>query len=303
MKIDVNNRVFSWKLFSAVLLFGLSLVLFSACTPKKIVPMELQVEADDKLMAEFPPENIELAQEAKRLLSLVVSKDDTITESRFKQIIAFIEMGFSKFADISSLPQKEVQTALMTDAHHGFQPQNVAEALALGKEMDTTYVAQLRISLLESKVINNIDRFKAKINLTVFTTNSGQIILSQDVLYNSNLSNRKQKDFQEMIQTFFPLRAYILQTRGGHQVAKISIGRSLGIKLGREFLIRDRKVDTILMMGMARKTISFSSDVLAKGTVIKVLENESWLSIPQKDRHKIRIGQAAFSEPDSADWY
>lgn len=156
----------------------------------------------------------------------------------------------------------------------------------------------MQITILESKMVENVDHFKANINLTIFTTDSGQVVIKQDVTYNSKDIESSDNSLKKLIQTYFPIRGYILETRGGKQVAKISLGRSAGIKLDRKIQIWQRKVHNEIINGASRRTVTFGTAALATAEVIRVYENESWVLIRKGDQHKIRKGQVIFTQPE-----
>ena len=124
------------------------------------------------------------------------------------------------------------------------------------------------------------------------------MVFQQNIGFDSQKPEKSGTELKLLVQKFFPLRGFILETRGGHQVAKISLGRSLGVKLNREFHIRERSVENKIVSGVVRKVISFSPIALATGKVIRVMENESWIAIDKKDRIKIKSGQVVFSLPE-----
>ncbi len=150
-------------------------------------------------------------------------------------------------------------------------------------------------TLIESKMVENVDQFKANINLTVFTTDSGQVIFQQNIHYDSQKYERSYKKLRQLIQTYFQIRGYILETRGAHQVAKISLGRSVGIELGRKIQIRERTVKTEIINGVSRSIVSFDVNALAMTEVIKVMEDDSWVLVNKKDQPKIKKGQVIFT--------
>ncbi len=69
---------------------------------------------------------------------------------------------------------------------------------------------------------------------------------------------------------------------------------------GREFMIRERIVKNEIVMGMSRKNVSFSPLALAIVKVINVMEDESWISINERDRVKVKKGQVLFSQPEKS---
>lgn len=275
-----------------------SLALIWGCASKPINPMNLPVTASDKVEAEFPPTEDELIIRAQLMLPLIVYKDQTTTEQRLTQILSFLNQGFEQNANIAVIPQQEVRDLLSEEENKRFQSTNVADAIQLGNSLKAKFVSQIEITIVESKIVKGVDQFSTNINITIFTTDSGQVVFQKNFNLNTQKYEKSEEEFKILVQRFFPVRGYILETRGGHQVAKISLGRSLGIKLNREFHIRDRQVKTQMAGGATRRIVSFSPTALTTAKVIKVMENESWILIDKKDRIKIKSGQVVFALPE-----
>lgn len=291
------------KLSHLIIQIGIVLLLVSNCTEKQVDPDLLQILPEDKIVDAFPPSPEELIPKVYQVMTLVSAKDATVTDTREEALVSFIKTGFIKYSHVKHIDEKELQNKLSDKAYSGFQPDNVAEAIQLGKDLNARYLAQLQLTILESKMENSVDRYKATIDFNVFTTDAGQNRLSEKIAYNSADLKDATSQLKSVIQTHFPVMGYILETKGGHQVAKISVGRNVGIKLNREFLIKSRKVESKELDGFVRKTITYSKMSVAVGKVIKVMENESWLAIPKEDLDKIKIGQAVFSQPEKGKWF
>ncbi|MFH2130696.1 MAG: hypothetical protein ABIK68_10020 [bacterium] len=232
------------------------------------------------------------------LLPLIVFKDQTVTKERLADIRHFIHTSLEKNGNFSIISPEETEALLAKEENRHFQPNNIADAIQLGASVNATFVSQMQITIIESKTVKNLDEFKANINLTVFTTDSGQVVIKQDVLYDSQDPERSHKKLRKLVQTYFPIRGYILETRGGHQVARISIGRGVGIALGRKIQVRDRVVKNVIVNGVSRRTVSFLANAYATTEVIKVMENDSWVLVNKEDQHNIKKGQVVFTLPE-----
>ena len=275
-----------------------ALITLGSCTPQYVDPLTLDITEIDKEEAPFPPTSDELSVSPYLLLSLTTFKDPTVTDSRMNTVIRFIHKSFEQHANFSAIPMKKVDELLKTEENRRFQASNVADAIQLGKSLDAAFVGQFQIMIGESKVIKSIDHYVANVNLTIFTTDSGQVVFKKDIAFDTQDPEASERDLKKLVQEYFPLRAFILETRGDRQYGKISIGRSLGVKIGREFMIRERIVKSEIVMGMSRKTVSFSPLALAIVKVINVMEDESWIFITERDRDKVMKGQVLFSQPE-----
>ncbi|MCP4753439.1 MAG: hypothetical protein GY866_21325 [Proteobacteria bacterium] len=274
--------------------------VFIGCAAKPIDPLSLPVQASDNDEVEFPPAPDELINRPNLLLSLVVFKDQTVTDQRLDQILSFLHQEFEQHGNFETIPRKQVDLLLSNEENRRFQPGNVADAIQLGISLKATFVGQLQVTVLESKLVDNVDQYKSNINTTIFTTSSGQVVFKQDIAFDSREQEESSERLKELVQTYFQLRGFILETRGGHRVARISLGRSSGIKQDREFEIRNRQVKSEMIDGMMRKIVSFSPLSLAKVKVIKVMENDSWVVVEKNDQAKIKKGQVVFSLPESS---
>ncbi|MBU3918169.1 hypothetical protein KKA14_21780 [bacterium] len=287
------------RLLTILLFMVVGALFLGSCANKEINPLSLKILETDKQEATFPPSQEELAIEPRLLLSLILYKDNTVTDDRLNQILSFVHQEFEKHGNFTTIPRNQIEALLANEENRRFQLSNVADAIQLGKSMDAAFVAQLQITIPESKIKEGVDTFKANINLTMFRTDSSQVILRKDIQFNTEKYKESSQILKKAVQENFSLRGYILETRGGQQVAKISLGRSMGIQLNREFQVRERIVETTLVEGATRKSVSFHPTALAVVKVIKIMENESWVEINLKDRSKIKKGQVVFSLPDN----
>ncbi len=218
-----------------LLLLLVALLAFPACVQKQVDPMSLQILESDLEESEHPPTPDELAVTPHLLLPLIVYKDETATDVRLNRVMKFIRRNFQEHGNFSSIRQEKVAELLALEENKLFQPSNVADAIHLGKSLNASFVAQFQIFIVESKTIENIDHFISKANLTIFTTDSGQVVFKKDLTFNTQEIEDSEKNLKKLVQENFPLRGFILETRGGKQYAKISLGRPLGIKNGRRF--------------------------------------------------------------------
>ena len=272
--------------------------VLGGCAPKDVNPLSLPITEKDKETAPFPPESDELAITPRLLLSFVVFKEETVTDARLTKSLDFIHSTFEEYGNFSAIPQAKVKELLESAENQQFQPSNIADAIQLGNSLQADFVGQLQIMIAGSQVVDNIDHFKANVNFTIFTTDSGQVVFKKDIMYDTLDPETSKKELKKMVQENFPLRGFILETRGDRQYAKISLGRTLGIKIGREFQVRERVVKNEVVMGMTRKTISFSPLALATVPVIEVMEDSSWVRIDEKFRETVKKGQVVFSRPE-----
>ncbi len=297
-----NHQIGVWK---HIKLWGyLGIILFSfifflnGCAPKDVDPLTLPITEKDLETAPFPPENEELANTPRLLLSFVVFKDQTVTDDRLNNTIDFVHSVFEEFGNFTAVPRAKVKELLAVEENQRFQASNIADAIQLGTSLNADFVGQLQVMIGESQVVDNIDQYIANVNMTIFTTDSGQVVFKKDIAYDTQDPEASKTALKKMVQENFPLRGFILETRGGRQYAKISMGKSLGIKIGREFQVRERTVKNEVVMGLTRKTISFSNLSLATLPVIEVMEDEAWIRIDEKFRNNVKKGHVVFSKPE-----
>ena len=247
---------------------------------------------------EFPPTKEELIPVLEQIVILVAAKQDTVSQSRLDQILEFIRFGMNSYSNIKTIARQELDNALEEKEFQSFRPDSTADAARLGRRLHARYIGQLRLTMQEARLEKGVDRFIANANFIVFAAESGQTLFSGDIQYDSSNLRKSLQRLAEHIQIHFPIKAFILETRGDRQVAKISVGRSLGVELDRQFHVHERTVEHTMAPGSIRKRISYSQEVIALVRVIRVMENESWVSVPEKERGKIKLGQVLFSQPE-----
>ncbi len=291
-------RILSYDVQIVIMLILAGVFLLSGCATKKINPLSLPVQKSDYLEARFPPNVDELVLRPYILLPLVTVKDQTVTKARLDDIRHFIHSSLENNGNFSVITTDQTNAIMAKEENRHFQPANIADAIQLGASVNANFVSQMEITIVESKMVKNIDFFKANVNLTIFTTDSGQVVIKQDVTYDSEDIEQSDEALRKLIQTYFPIRGYILETRGGHQVAKISLGRSTGIRLGRKIQIRERNVHSEIVNGVSRRNVTFGTVALTTAEVVRVQEDDSWIQINKGDQHKIKKGQVIFTTPE-----
>lgn len=278
------------------------MVLFSGCE-KKINPSMLGVLPEDKAVSEHPVTEEELEYKQPAMILKVVSKSSDVTEARYQFIQNSLKQAMKKYGFFKIIPDEQIEEQLKTEEYKSFDPKNVADMIQLGRDFSASHIAQEEIKIISSSKKSGSDNFKAEVILTLFTAGSGQVIVKEKVEVNSIYPKATEVRLKKLIQTYLPLKGYILETRGGHQVARISLGRALGVMAGREFLVHKRELknqfsgDQKLAFGVLQTKISYSAPI-ARVKVIEVMENDAWVLIDKNDRSKIRIGQAVFSRPE-----
>jgi len=282
------------------LLLCSSFIFLSSCTVKQIDPLSFKVLKDDLQQTEHPPTPDELVIQKNILMPVIVFKDQTVTETRMNDILSFIYNILEQQANFSVIPASQISQMLEKDENRGIQLSNVSAVIQLGQQQNATHISQMQITIQKSSVIKNVDHYEANIKMTVFTTNSREHVFSKDILYNTQDKRDSTSSFKEIVQTYFPLKGYILESRGNHQVAKVSLGRSLGITIGRELMVRERTKQTEIVNGESRTTISFTPIAVATVKVIKVMENDCWVAIDKDDQKKIKKGQVIFTSPQES---
>lgn len=278
-------------------IIAFSFFLLTACSQVKVEPDLLISSSADQLETKFPPTKDDLTYRKRYILPLLIEGDEMISNSRKKEVLSFLSQAFLKMGDIYTIAEQDVITRLTQENFQGFQAANIPEALLLGQELQANYLSQIRIAPKKQK---NKNSFKAGIDLSVFSVGSGQLAFREIIPYDAKSTKRGKKALKKLIQSYFPIKGFILETRGDHQVAKISVGRSAGVKLKRTFLIHERKVKSELVQGIMRKTNSFSDAPVASGKVIQVMENESWILIKKKERPNVLKGQVVFAKPEKS---
>lgn len=284
--------------FVCFVCFVFASLFFVSCAPKHVDPLTLDITPLDKKEAPYPPTEEELTVSPYLLLSVISFQDATVTDERKEKAMKFVHKSFEKYANFSAIPMGKVDELLKSETNRRFQASNVADAIQMGKDLNASFVSQVQIMISESEVVNSIDQFVANINLTIFTTDSGQVVFKQDIGFDTQDPKGSELDLKKLIQQYFPLRAFIIETRGGRQYGKISIGRSLGVKAGREFLVRQRVVKSEIVMGMTRRTVSFSPLAVATVKVVQVMEDEAWVAISERDREIVMKGMVVFASPE-----
>ena len=283
--------------FHRNLLFVLAFLV--GCSVPSVDPLQLKIGPLDQETTRFPPQSHELIHQPRMMVELLTHEGMTVTGNRQSELLEFVHHSLSTFGGFSYVPQMDVKAQLETTEFLGFHPTSVVQALRLGQQLNANFVAQVELEITESKLVDGIDRYKANIGLTVFTVNTGQLIFKETLVYNSAKAAKSSQKTKRAIQSAFPLKGFIVETRGEREVAKITLGSSSGMKVGRKVQVRSRVVEHSLIRGVNQERIQYSAEVLATGEVIQVSENEAWIWLPKNDRKKIKNGDLVFTLPEA----
>ncbi|MDT8445319.1 MAG: hypothetical protein RRB13_00315 [bacterium] len=272
-------------------------LLLAACAPQKVEPTKLPLTAIDEQKTAFPPEENELLQKPRLYVNLITHKHPTVTQAREEAILGFTADSLSRYAAFAPIEQRRVENLLSQSDYRGFRAESAAQAIELGKALGAQFVMQTELSIASSKLEKGVDRFKAIVGLTVFKVDSGQVVFKENLNYDSSEPAESRQEVKPVIQRAFPLMGFVLQTRGDRQVAKISLGSSLGLQVGRKVQIRKRKIERDLVQGLNTGVISYS-EALATAEVIQVQANDAWVELDPRDRDKIHQGDVVYTLPE-----
>jgi len=273
------------------------LVLFVGCATPQIKPLDLAI---DQEITTFPPSPEELLHHTRLIAEVLTTQGSTVTPARQLEILTFLHQSMESFGDFSYIPPMDVAAQLKTAPFVGFEPHSVVETLKLSASIGAEFASQVEIHITKSQLKQGIDQFSADIQLALFKVSTGQLIFKEKVVYSSANPLRSKKRFKKSIQSSFPLKGFIIETRGGREVAKITLGASFGLQIGRKVLIRSRKIRHQLVRGIDQTQISYSTEALAKGEVIQVSTNDAWIWIPEAKRSQFRTGDLVFTLPETS---
>ena len=285
------------KFVVGVFILAVSCVSFSC--QKKINPEQLEITAIDRQQAKFSPTKTELIPQRNDIAFLLTGQDPQITLQRLENIQNFLVYTFMKYGNFTTIPFQKVDTLIHSVEYENFRRKNILDVIQLGLDLQATFIAQKDISLIASRQNRDgTDVFQVDIRLAIYDVSSHQNVMTKVIRYDSSNPVKSEKLLRTEIQKHFPLRGYIVETRGNRQIGKISLGKSLGITLQREFHVRTRTVEQSVVDALVRRKVTFSRQPLATVKVVKILENESWVEILEKDRPAIRVGQVVFALPE-----
>ena len=268
-----------------------------ACSSPNIDPLSLPVNPPDLETSLFPPSESELVHRPRMLLTLVAAQEG-LSEAQAQETLAFLAESFGKYGDFAPIPEPKVRALLAKEDQKGFRPESIAMALNLGSQLGAEYVAQVELSLAPSK--KEQAPFKAKGKITLFHQSSGRMVFLEPLDYDSANPSESRRALKPKVQAAFPLRGFVLETRGDRKVAKVSLGASLDLKVGQKVSFRSRTVENTLQNGLNSQVITYSPQVLCQGEVILVTANHAWVLIKPKDQEKLKKGDVVFTEPENS---
>jgi len=278
----------------------LSLALLFGCAGPQVKPLSLPVELVDQQTTQFPPSPQEIIHHPRLLAEVIAQLGSTVTGPRKSEVLTFIHQSMEGLGDFSYIPTLDIQAQLKAPEFLGFAPHSVVDTLKLGRALNSEFVSQVDIQIVESRLKEGEDQFKAQIQLALFSVSTGQLIFKENILYDSAAPARSKRKFKHLIQSNFPLKGFIIETRGAREVAKITLGSTLGLNIGRKVSIRSREVKHQLIRGVDKTLVSYSAESLATGEVIQVSTNDAWIWIPKAKRSQFKTGDLVFTLPETS---
>ena len=269
-----------------------------ACSGPTVDPLSLPLNPPDLETAQFPPSESELVHRPRMLLTLVASAKEDLSPAQTGESLAFLAESLAKYGDFAPIPESKVKALLAREDQRGFRPESIAMALNLGSLLGAEFVAQVELSLAPVK--RSDAPYKTQGKITLFHQASGRMVFLEPWVYDSADPTESRTRLKPKIQAAFPLRGFVLETRGDRRVAKISLGASLDLKVGQKVSFRSRIVETSLQNGLNSQLITYSPQVQCQGEVILVTANHAWVLIKPKDQEKLKKGDVVFTEPENS---
>ncbi len=139
----------------------------------------------------------------------------------------------------------------------GKAPLNLLQAIQIGQKLQADYLASFKEKKIGAKEVTLFQLIDLNQLETLLTAQLGNPLPNDSTLARE-------------LRTLFPLTGFIIETRGAGRFVKISLGRSLGVVVGKRFLIEGARA--------------------IRAPVIRVNENTAWLEVSDKDQQEIKKG-------------
>ena len=246
-----------------ILLLGFSLA--AGCSPS--LPNPLSAPKTERDLKRLEVAESRLTYRPKSLLIL----PSPLEGEEAKALFYFSASLFKAQAGLTPIDRNLLLKLIKRSENKDFNPRNLVQSIALAENLSADYLLLMRKTLLKGKEATYLQLIDP---------------VSTERLFEATLPwpPKGSSKLERRLQEKFPLLGVILETRGSGQFAKISLGKSFGVKVGRSFIVK------IKPQGTEQKA-------LARGKVVQVKENDSWLEIDREDREQIMIGQEAQSRP------
>lgn len=173
----------------------------------------------------------------------------------------------------------------------GLNPLQLSHQLKLAEAMEADYLARMEIGPNESEDQSN---YQGSLKVEIIETKTGEALFVESLTLKNPGHESALRAFAPKIEKAFPLKGYLLQTRANKRFAKISLGRSRGIALGREFTLHKRTLEPI---GQERQKERIHPIEVSRGRVVLLKEYESWLELEEETRAKALEGMPVLSRP------
>ncbi len=164
---------------------------------------------------------------------------------------------------------------------------NFEEAINVSRSEGITYTAIIEQSLAANK---------PKFNIVFYQSFEKQLVAETNWIPSQKASD---KHFKRNIAVYFPLKGFIISTKGDRILLKINLGKKLNVKKGDFFAVHSRKIivetKTNLTAIYTQRKIKYSNNYLARVRVVKVESEYSWALAHPKDSKKIKAGMPIFS--------
>ena len=163
------------------------------------------------------------------------------------------------------------------------------------------FIAFLELRFFKFRPTLEKTDYQSQIKVQFYQVYNQKLITVHDLLVESEEMNKMEGNIKDITSFYFPLKAFVQESRGGRQVVKINIGAASGVKLGGQFHFRDVLFNQELkdqndQNYLSSLVISYSEDVKGNGKVVFVEEDSAWIEVDEEYRSEIHVSMAAFMD-------
>ena len=249
---------------------------------KQIDPYQLKQKALDRVQHEYYPEEDEFKHIPKTIF-ISFGKGFEGRKDIGADIFFEIEEALSKYANIEVVGKYE-----------GVQVEANEEALLkVGNNLNVNYVAIITVQNWKK----NDENIEGTLNVEAYSVEIGRKIWSSQLVYMSSNFDNFREGVKNMVEFFFPLKGFLIETRNNREVGLVNLGKNLNITKGRVFLIYERevKIRGFNANQLSRiRQIEYSTEPIVEVEVILVEEERAWVVIPEEKRKVVLAGHSVF---------
>ncbi len=293
----VGRRSAGWQWLMMLLCSG----LLASCLSTIPDIDKLQMFAEDRKQAPFPPTEDELTLEQPFVVVLPPSTQPGVTSYANDNSETFIKSMMEEAGNLQIFPEQRLQQVLDSSEYRMLDMEQEADALKLAEAVRAKYLVMLKTA--PPSFDHDANDWSAVVTMHLYQLSPTQKLAQETFPYQQSKLEDMRLDLRPKLQAALPLKAFLVETYERRKVAKLNVGVDQGAEELDRFAIfrRDKRSSPPAIVdhggGKSSRVTTHSEDYVKQvGTleIFRTKQNESWALLEPVKGEEILPGDTAF---------